>query len=125
MIILNDWHQDISKFINAKRDMTLITGANISVGVSDAFMEAKKANENWHTGYVKPEAFSQYELAYEVSETDFIPTQQVSAKQIWDEMMYAARNSAEPGIVFMSRYNKISNSYYFNPVIATNPLKIA
>jgi len=123
MIVLNDWHKDISKFINAKRDMSLITGANISVGVSDEFMEAKKAGGTWNLGHAAEGTFEKYEKEYEIEKEDFVVTDTVNANDIWDEMMFAARYSAEPGIIFMTRYNKISNSYYFNPVIATNPLK--
>jgi len=49
MLILNVWHPDILDFINSKREMGKITNANISVGISDAFMEAVKNDEEWVT----------------------------------------------------------------------------
>ena len=122
MIVLNDWHQDIFKFINSKRDMDLITGANISVGFSEEFMSSLKEKSNWNLGYVKEELFKQYEYKYFVDKTDFIKTEVVKAEEIWENMMDAAWTSAEPGVVFMGRYNEMSNSYHLGyEVIATNP----
>src|SRR5690606_41622988 len=46
-LILNDWHPDILDMIKAKRDMTAITNANISVGISDAFMKAVEEDGEW------------------------------------------------------------------------------
>lgn len=121
MIVLNDWHQDIVKFINAKRDMSLINGANISVGVSDRFMEAKAEKAEWSIGYVDSDEFSKYENAYYYEKQDFVKTDTMQATDVWNEMMKAAHGSAEPGIIFLERYNAMSNSHYFSPVIATNP----
>ena len=47
MLILNDWHPDVLSFINSKRVAGKITNANISVGVSDALLEAVKADADW------------------------------------------------------------------------------
>ena len=47
MLILDDWHPDILEFINAKRDMGAITNANISVAVSDTFMQAVENDDEW------------------------------------------------------------------------------
>src|SRR4030066_1162699 len=48
MLMLWDWHPDIEKFITVKQDLTRINGANLSVNVSDAFMEAVKNDEDWN-----------------------------------------------------------------------------
>ncbi|MGZ6507371.1 MAG: TSCPD domain-containing protein, partial [Tumebacillaceae bacterium] len=45
----------------------------------------------------------------------------MDAEDLWDDMMQSAWKSAEPGVVFLGRYNAMSNSNYFNPIIATNP----
>ena len=47
MLILDDWHPDIEEFVQVKRDMKRITQANISVGLSDAFMEAVRTDGDW------------------------------------------------------------------------------
>ena len=122
MIVLNDWHQDIFKFINAKRDMSLINGANISVGFSEEFMASLKENGDWNLGYVKEELFKQYEFKYYVKKSDFVKTEVVKAEEIWENMMESAWASAEPGVIFMGRYNQMSNSFGLgHEIIATNP----
>ncbi|MBL0388422.1 adenosylcobalamin-dependent ribonucleoside-diphosphate reductase [Tumebacillus sp. ITR2] len=110
MLILNDKHADIRKFITCKQADGVITGANLSVGVSEEFMAARAAGEKWSIGYPVLE-----------SAEDFEATEQFDAESLWDEMMQSAWQSAEPGVVFLGRYNHMSNSNYFNPIIATNP----
>ena len=51
MLMLWDWHPDIEEFITVKEDLTKINGANLSVCVSDAFMEAVKADGDWDLVY--------------------------------------------------------------------------
>lgn len=122
MIVLNDWHQDLFKFINAKRNMDLITGANISVGFSDTFMEVLEEKGDWSLGHVGADRFKEYEFKYFVQQEDFQETERVKAEDIWENMMEAAWASAEPGVIFMGRYNEMSNSYHLGyEVIATNP----
>ena len=122
MIALNDWHQDIMKFIQAKRDMSIINGANVSVAISEEFMVSKDSTDaDWNLGYVRADVFNKYEASYYIEADDFVATSQVSASEIWDEMMRSAWSSAEPGVIFMGRYNDMSNSRYFSEIIATNP----
>jgi ribonucleoside-diphosphate reductase alpha chain len=47
MLILNCWHPDVLEFINSKREMGKITNANISVGITDKFMEAVAKDADW------------------------------------------------------------------------------
>jgi ribonucleoside-diphosphate reductase alpha chain len=49
MLILNVWHPDILDFINSKREMDKIVNANISVGITDDFMEAVRSDDDWTT----------------------------------------------------------------------------
>lgn len=124
MLILNDKHADIRKFISAKQVDGVITGANISVGISEEFMETKKRGGTWKLGY--PEISEMHEFngdfqSWEASGRKLVVHEEVSAEEIWDEIMESAWKSAEPGVVFMGRYNQMSNSHYFNPIIATNP----
>src|SRR5260370_41204533 len=51
MLMLHDWHPDIEEFITVKQDLTKINGANLSVCVSDSFMEAVKADKDWDLVY--------------------------------------------------------------------------
>jgi ribonucleoside-diphosphate reductase alpha chain len=103
MLMLNDDHPDIEEFITVKQDLSRINHANLSVCVSDAFMEAVGRDGDW-------------ELKWngEVRKT-------VKAAYIWDLICEAAWKSAEPGVVFMDRYNKESNTWYYENIRCVNP----
>lgn len=124
MLILNDKHADIKKFITCKQVDGVITGANLSVGVSEEFMAARKAGAKWTIGYPSLEQMAHFDGDFEKWEQlghalDF--SEEMDAEALWDLMMESAWKSAEPGVVFLGRYNTMSNSRYFNPIIATNP----
>ncbi|MEM0506978.1 MAG: hypothetical protein QXW58_06965 [Thermosphaera sp.] len=103
MIMLNDDHPDIFEFIHAKETPGVLEGCNISVCISDAFMEAVKNDGDWDLKF-----------GGKVYRT-------IKARQLWDEICEAAWKSAEPGIYFLERANKEANSGYFETLIATNP----
>ncbi|GLG00864.1 hypothetical protein Alches_09030 [Alicyclobacillus hesperidum subsp. aegles] len=124
MLILNDRHADILRFIRAKQVDGVITGANISVGISERFMQAKAADEPWQIGFVTGETAQTFDGDFETWLADgkpFAATQTLSARELWDELCLSAWKSAEPGVVFLGRANRMSNSWYFNPLVATNP----
>lgn len=127
MLMLHDWHPDIEEFITVKQDLSRINGANLSVCVSDAFMEAVKKDADWNLEYPDlddPKYDTKWEGDLEgwkkiggkvqVKKT-------VKAKYIWDLICTAAWTSAEPGLHFLDRSNKRSNTAYFETLIATNP----
>ncbi|MGZ4122687.1 MAG: adenosylcobalamin-dependent ribonucleoside-diphosphate reductase, partial [Tumebacillaceae bacterium] len=124
MLILNDKHADIKKFITCKQVDGVITGANLSVGVSEEFMAARAAGEKWTIGYPSLDQMHQFDGDFQKWETrgNFLDVAEtMDAEDLWDDMMQSAWKSAEPGVVFLGRYNAMSNSNYFNPIIATNP----
>ncbi len=127
MLMLHDWHPDIEEFITVKQDLSRINGANLSVCVSDAFMEAVKKDADWNLEYPDlddPKYDTKWEGDLEgwkklggrvqVKKT-------VKAKYLWDLICTAAWTSAEPGLHFLDRSNKRSNTAYFETLIATNP----
>lgn len=127
MLMVNDWHPDIEEFITVKQDLTKIPGANLSVCVSEAFMQAVKSDSDWDL--VFPDLSDpDYD---EVWDGDIEKWKElgkavktyrtVKATYIWDLIAQAAWRSAEPGVVFIDRYNEMSNSWYFEKIIATNP----
>lgn len=129
MLILNDWHPDFIEFINSKKAAGKVTNANISVGLSDAFMEAVQNDDLWtfkfpdttHPDYddVWRGILEEWEDAgYPVVEYD-----SMRAVELWDMIIEGAWSSAEPGLWFRDRANKMSNSYYYSQghLIATNP----
>ncbi|MCX7570773.1 adenosylcobalamin-dependent ribonucleoside-diphosphate reductase [Tumebacillus sp. DT12] len=124
MLILNDKHADIKKFIACKQVDGVITGANLSVGISEEFMEAKANGETWQIGYPHLDQMHNFDGDFEKWEAlghELNVAEELPAESLWDEMMLSAWKSAEPGVVFLGRYNRMSNSNYYNPIIATNP----
>jgi ribonucleoside-diphosphate reductase alpha chain len=127
MLMLNDWHPDLEEFITIKQDLSKIPGANLSVCVSDPFMEAVSNDADWDLVFPDT-SFYKYDEEWdgdlEKWKDKGYPTKvhkTVKAKVIWDLIAEAAWRSAEPGVVFIDRYNKLSNTWYFEKIIATNP----
>ncbi len=128
MLMLNDWHPDIKEFIKVKEDLTKIPGANLSVCVSDTFMEAVKNDADWDLVFPDFATEPDYDDvwdgdidAWRSAGKKVIVYETVKAKAIWDMIADAAWRSAEPGLHFIERSNKRSNTWYFEKLIATNP----
>src|SRR5579883_1773497 len=103
MLMLNDDHPDIEEFITVKRQEGKIEHANLSVCVSDRFMEAVKNDEDWHLVWNG-----------EVKKT-------IRARELWDLICKSAWESAEPGVVFMDRCNTLANTWYYEKINCVNP----
>ena len=103
MIMLDDTHPDIEEFITVKRTAGKIEHANLSVCISDKFMEAVKEDADWDLIWQG-----------EVKKT-------IRARSLWDLICKSAWESAEPGMVFMDRYNKLSNTWYYENIRCVNP----
>ncbi len=127
MLILNDWHPDVFNFINSKRQSGKITNANISVGVSDKLMEAVQADADWDLVFPDSRDPDYDELwdgdvdTWIAAGRQVIHYKTVRARELWDAIIESAWTSAEPGVWFRERSNKMANSWYFNPQICTNP----
>ncbi|HSO73846.1 MAG TPA: adenosylcobalamin-dependent ribonucleoside-diphosphate reductase, partial [Blastocatellia bacterium] len=129
MLILDCWHPDVLEFIGSKREMGKITNANISVGISDQFMDAVHANADWDL--VFPDSSDpDYEQAWDGNLAKWIAAgkqivvhKTVKARAIWDSIIESAWTSAEPGVFFIERANKESNSWYYDSgyLGCTNP----
>ncbi len=127
MLILNDWHPDIFDFITSKREMGKITNANISVAISDAFMSAVKTDGDWElvfpdTGHPDYNEMWRGNLKeWREAGKPVVVHKTVKAREIWDAIIESAWASAEPGVFFIDRYNKMSNSWYYSTINCTNP----
>jgi ribonucleoside-diphosphate reductase alpha chain len=125
--MLWDWHPDIEEFINVKKDLARIKGANLSVCVSDRFMEAVKRDEDWPL--IFPDLDDpDYDKKWDGMMESWVASggkvkiyKTIKAKELWEMIAQAAWTSAEPGVVFMERYNKWHNNYYFNKINCVNP----
>lgn len=127
MLMLNDWHPDVEQFIEVKQDLSKINGANLSICASDSFMEAVQNDADWTLRFPDTK-HPKYDIEWDGDilewEAKGYPTKvykTVKAKEIWDKICQAAWRSAEPGLVFMERYNKWSNTWYFEKIICVNP----
>ena len=96
-------HPDIEDFITAKSDAARLRMFNVSVLVTDDFMDAVKADAAW-------------ELKFEgtVHST-------VQARALWDKIMHGTYSYAEPGVIFIDRINAANNLGYCETIAATNP----
>ena len=115
MGVLRVDHPDIYAFIRAKRNSTNLTGFNVSVGVTDKFMEALNGttDRTCDRGGAKCHCF---DLSFEgkVYET-------IDARELWDEIMSSTWDWAEPGVLFIDRINEQNNLYYCEEIATTNP----
>jgi ribonucleoside-diphosphate reductase alpha chain len=127
MLMLWDWHPDIEEFITVKQDLQKINGANLSLCVSDAFMEAVEKDKDWLLVFpdtTDPEYDEKWNGDLEKWKKmgkKVIVHKVVKARKIWDLIAEAAWRSAEPGLVFMERYNKTNNCWYFERIQTVNP----
>jgi len=96
-------HPDIEAFITAKQDASRLRMFNLSVLVTDAFMDAVKADGPW-------------DLVFEGERY-----RTVQARDLWNQMMRATFEFAEPGVIFIDRINQKNNLYYAEEIAATNP----
>jgi len=127
MLMINDWHPDLLDFITVKTTMGQITNANLSVCISNAFMKAIKEDADWDL--VFPDTTDpDYDRVWDGNLDKWKKLgkkvklyRTVKARDVWHTIIESAWRSAEPGVVFMEYYNQMSNSWYFNPIICTNP----
>lgn len=127
MLMINDWHPDVLDFITVKQTMGQVTNANLSVCVSNAFMKAVKEDLDWELVFPDTTDEDYNEVwdgdldKWKAAGRRVNHYRTVKAREIWHTIIESAWKSAEPGVVFMEYYNQMSNSWYFNPIICTNP----
>lgn len=103
MGVLRVDHPDIEEFIEAKANETELTQFNISVGVTDEFMGAVQADATFDLRF-GGRVFKR-----------------VNARYLWEKIMRATWDWAEPGILFLDRINERNNLRYCETIAATNP----
>ncbi|ODT29552.1 MAG: ribonucleoside-diphosphate reductase, adenosylcobalamin-dependent [Hyphomicrobium sp. SCN 65-11] len=96
-------HPDIEAFIDAKSDATRLRNFNLSVLVTDAFMAAVERDDTW--------ALTFEGTVYRT----------VRARALWERIMRATYDYAEPGVIFIDRVNAMNNLTYCEEIRATNP----
>jgi len=105
MGVLRVDHPDIEEFVSAKRNSDRLTGFNISVGITDKFMEALTNTDD-----------SSFDLVFEHK-----TYKTICAKKLWDQIMESTWDWAEPGVLFVDRISEMNNLHYCEEIVATNP----
>lgn len=136
MLSMNINHPDIEEFITKKQDLTKVTGANISVKVTDEFMQAVEKDEDYYLRYPVDQDLSYFSKDYldvEYNKLTYLEDhrnnnkifyiKKVKAKELWNTLMHCAWNTAEPGIMFESTMHNYSpDGVYPNfKMVSTNP----
>lgn len=107
MITIRVDHPDIFDFINVKKDLKRVNYANVSVKVTDDFMRAVERDGD-------------FELHFKNEKVEF--SRKVRAREIWDQLIKAAWQSDEPGVIFWDSMKKYSTTEYNNmEVQGVNP----
>ena len=96
-------HPDIEAFVDAKRTAGRLTNFNLSVLVTDGFMEAIRQDDEWS-------------LVFGDKVWRRLP-----ARALWERILRATYETAEPGVIFIDRINRLNNLSYCETIQATNP----
>lgn len=106
MGVLNVTHPDIEEFVEAKCNKTRLLNFNISVAVTDEFMNCVESGEP-------------FALRFPIDSDNVYRT--VNARALWDKILRATWDWAEPGVLFIDTINKKNNLHYCETIAATNP----
>ena len=96
-------HPDIEAFIDAKQEPGRLRMFNLSVLVTDAFMQAVREDQSWELHF------------------GGVTFKTIHARALWDKIMRATYAYAEPGVIFIDRINRRNNLWYAETISATNP----
>ncbi len=127
MAVLRCDHPDILDFIEAKEDTRELRHFNVSVMVSDEFMSAVKKNEDWPLIFPFDDGQKdQHDIIYRKWNGSVEPVacrvyRYVKARDLWEKIIRAAYNYAEPGVLFGDTINRMNNLAYREYIHATNP----
>lgn len=105
MGILRVDHPDIMDFIMSKRDQNVLTNFNISVGITEEFMEAVKSDQDYPI--INPRTGTEVD--------------RMSALKVFDHIVDLAWNNGEPGIIFLDRLNRDNPTPHIGEIESTNP----
>lgn len=132
MLTLDIRHPDVEEFITKKQDLSKVTGANISVKVTDDFMEAVRKDEDYVLRWPIDHTFSplmdfsdkEYDRLYYIEDgSKGVYYKVIKARKLWELLIHCAWNTAEPGIMFEDRHIEFSPDGVYPQYrgVSTNP----
>ncbi len=119
-------HPDIEEFIDAKRSPGALRHFNLSVLVSDDFMLAVRQNQDWALVFPAEDIAGNGEIVERgwSGRQGPVPCRvirRVHARDLWERILRATYEYAEPGVLFIDRINRLNNLWYREHISATNP----
>ena len=120
MAVLRCDHPDIEGFIHAK-DKGDLTNFNISVGITDAFMQAVDDDATFDLVHRAQPSQEQIDAGAKQRDDGLWIYRQPRARALWEQVMRCTYDHAEPGVLFLDRINQDNNLSYCETIAATNP----
>ena len=126
MAVLRVDHPDIEDFITCKTNENAITNFNISVGITDRFMEAVEKDEDWELRFpdVKDAGYRKFNGTLEQAEATGLPIlthRKVRARELFEKIVTQAHHNGEPGVLFLDAANRSNPVPQLYQLEATNP----
>ncbi|NWF65181.1 MAG: hypothetical protein HXY38_12845, partial [Chloroflexi bacterium] len=126
MAVLRVDHPDVEEFITCKLDENAITNFNISVGITDAFMEAVRDDKEWELRFpdlmeMKQRGFSGTLEQAEEAGIKIHVYKKVNARELFNKIVKQAHHNGEPGVLFLDAANRSNPVPHLYPLEATNP----
>lgn len=128
MGILRCDHPDILEFIHAKEDPSQLRHFNVSVLITDEFMQAVDEDLEWPLVFPasrkdkkNKEMMIQRRWSGQENKIDCRVYHHIKARQLWEKIIQSAYNYAEPGVLFEDTINRMNNLNYCEWISATNP----
>lgn len=133
MVTMSIWHPSIEEFITAKLKTGMLEHFNMSVLITDDFMQAVKKNKPWSLEFPDFHSSKEVKKKYESTwdgnivkwKKEGLPVKiyktYEDANELWDLIMESTYNRAEPGVIFIDKANHFNNLHYNEHINATNP----
>ena len=127
MGVLSVWHPDIEDFITAKLTPNRLTKFNLSVGITQGFMDAVRNDKIWELKFPDT-SFKKYDtewtgdiLDWEKKNYPVVVYEKIKARKLWDTITHATYTRNEPGILFLDLANQLNPLYYAERILQSNP----